>query len=254
MIVLATVFVLSWESTIQQPISGFIINLFPQIPKDINWLAIISIILFLGFVIWVLWDQSVKIQNLEDAKPAIGLSKMGEEDDHYYLEIKNTGNAGVFSAQIEVKESTVKYEGKLYTGYWIMDTQHNKAEIKRDQVDRLKTVYFIDKGSAGKQVCLDYYDSESGKLATLSYEWGHRVNPNDPHSLFTSIISKNPQYTLRIIISSIPDLKGGSFTIEYKIDGEELYKRKDEKTSKIMNLLTLMANPPRTSMMKPPEK
>ena len=174
-----------------------------------------------------------------------------EEEDNYYIEIKNTGNAGIFSAQLEVVGDSPKYQGKIYVGYWVMDTRHDRAEIKHDHIDRLRIAHFTEKGSAGKQVYLDYFDTESNKLASLLYEWDKYIQRNT-HLPFPLPISEapTPQYTLRITISSIPDLNGGSFVTEYKIDGEDLYKRNLEKTPAIVRFLNLIANLPATPMMQ----
>jgi hypothetical protein len=245
----------------------YVSNYIPQIP---NWLIpsiilislpilIVGLVLVVGISIRAAPQQRevaksplelsgeainapIEKQQQENNKPAIETVVEKEEGNCHYLEVRNIGSVGKFTAQIEIIEDTTdRLTGKIYIGYWILDVHHNEAEIKYDHVDRLRIVR-IDNIGRKRGISLDYYDTESEKLASFSYKWGGQPNkvPTDLHELLTSL-TKPPRYTLRIVISSVPDLKGGSFVTEYKIDGDDLCQKESDKQPKLMNLLTLLA-------------
>ena len=219
MIALAAINTISWVPTIQQPISEFAIKLFPQIPKDTNWLAIVSAILFLGFVIWTLGEQSNKlegkdnkVQELEDQKPRITVEPLAYPDDEYaLLRVTNNGEKGDFSVQItllsELRNGIWIVFNELihrYFGVW-QSSNTNKIEILNGHSDNIRIAHLtLDDGQTLE---LLQYDLQ---LNCVSRKYWHKW-------VVSSEYTPQPEYRVRVNISSFPSLKGGSWIKDYLV-------------------------------------
>ncbi len=115
MIASAVIFVGSLAPSAQQ----FISDQFPSLLKDINWLASVSAALFLGFVIWSLWDLSVKLQKFEDdyhyALSFDGLESIPDPQGlHIAMILSNTIDKPL-EFKLDMANTYIEIEGKRIT-------------------------------------------------------------------------------------------------------------------------------------------
>lgn len=160
-------------------------------------------------------EQSVGIQKqidtLQNARPSIEFKpiKKGLE---YYLEIKNTGAAAEFSAQIEIigghhghylfVAQNIVYP---YSGFGEL-ARDKKTNIKCNQKDTLKIVALnIKRGKRPSQRQLNfYYYNVNGDLGSYESPW----------------LTEGARYKckIRVTISSQPDLQEQSYVLEADLD------------------------------------
>lgn len=180
-----------------------------------SWWALGGFLVFIILMSWRIFD----LQRQNKEKPTIEELKCIKENDSYYLEMKNKGGVGNFSAQIKVLEdNNNRLTGSTLVGYWVLGKNHDESEIKHDHVDRIKIGHLeIDNGVL-VGISLDHCITPSNnRLASLSLRWTKpQINQSykDIPSRFSLIVL--PQiYKLRIVISSKPDLDEGSFTKDF---------------------------------------
>lgn len=214
------------------------LNINPSIPWI--WIAFISFIFF----VWIVgqgWHTSENnFRKLYNARPSVKGIKEIDEEHYCYLEIENVGCTGEFTAQIEVIEDTTgRYKGKFYVGYWVFDTRHHRSEIQTNHSDRLRIAHCHDKNT--NDIRLDYYDTESNCLSCLPFSWEKPATGRDAPLIRTLLASRPlPQCTIKVVISSKPDLKEGSIVGQYKLDVSEL-RIKLDKTPRLLKFLKFMA-------------
>lgn len=109
---------ISWVPILYQPVNDYIIKHIPNVP-EVNWLAIISGVVFIGFAIWTIWDLSKRIERSEDKKPSIGVEPFAR-GQVATLEVTNEGGVGTFHAEFRIvlgKDARWQTSGP-YRMYW----------------------------------------------------------------------------------------------------------------------------------------
>lgn len=228
MIATVVVNTISWFSTIQQPVNGFIAKYIPKAANDVNWLAIIAAIVFLGVVIWTIWDLCRKIEESENKKPSICVIPK-PTDDLWYLDVTNNGERGIFTAQVCVfveEESGSKYVpvGSRYSALW-GSTNTDKSEIMNGQRDTIMiaTIRYTKTAQYFVMKAYDTANKSPYDVRCVEYE-GFR------DLLYQPIV--------QVIISSDPSLKGGAFIREYSISLEGIIESKPKKRISIPDKYT----------------
>jgi hypothetical protein len=220
------------------------LNINPSIPW--TWIAVISFLFFVYIVGQGWYVSENNFRKLDDARPSVKNIKEIDEEHYYYLEIENVGCTGEFTAQIKVIEDTTgRYKGRLYMGYWVFDTRHYKSEIQANHSDRLRIAHCHDQNI--NDIHLDYYDPQSNCLACLPFSWENPTTGLDDPIVRTLVSSRPlPECVIEVVISSKPDLREGSIVRHYKLNVSELQKKLD-KTPKLLKLLKFMAHQKRHS-------
>lgn len=160
---------------------------------------------------------SQKIIDLENQLPTVEVTPM-EEDNNYFLEVKNNGNAGEFEAQIKiVEDATGNTVGDLYFGYWDYG-RGNTATIRN--IDRVRiahreiTVYSPGHTIVSSLTSLQLFCCDNLLMSPqvrCAGTWSSDIQD-----------ALKPSYILQVTISSTPPLKGGKFMKEYRLDLEGL--------------------------------
>jgi hypothetical protein len=223
------------------------LNINPSIPWI--WIAFISFLFFVYIVGQGWYVSETNFRKLANSRPSVKTIKEIDEKNYYYLEIKNEGCTGEFTAQIEVIEDTTgRYKGKLYMGYWVFDALHYRSEIQRNHSDRLRIAHCHDQNI--NDIHLDYYDPQSNCLACLPFSWENPTTGLD-NPIVRTLVSRRPlpECVIKVIISSKPDLQEGSIERQYKLNVSELQNKLD-KTPKLLKFLKSMADQKRYSPHK----
>jgi hypothetical protein len=181
----------------------------PLFGWDWAWWALTGLIIFAGLVWWRLYDLESRIRE----KPAIGECKTIVENDSHFLEVKNTGGFGNFSAQIEVLEdSNNRLAGSTLIGYWLLGKGHCHSEIKNGHKDRIELVHLSRENGMLQGIDLIQCENPQNNRKLIPLIWPRSKSPNYTNGRGRVNIIALPQvYKFRIVISSKPDLREGCF-------------------------------------------
>jgi hypothetical protein len=188
---------------------------------DTRWWTIIAFVVFCILVVWIVLDLRNKNKELEDRKPTISVTPV-PISDFWYLEVTNSGEKGIFTAQVclfEKEDNTTDSKfipiGARYNALW-GNTNSDKSEIMNGQTDIIKIAsirytdtaqYFVMKG-------YDPVKKSSYDVRHIEYE-GFRDMVHEQH--------------IQVIISSDPSLKEGPFIQEYSISSKGITQSKPKK-------------------------
>ncbi|MCX6004195.1 MAG: hypothetical protein NT082_00735 [Chloroflexi bacterium] len=233
MIFAAAINTISWVPPVQQFIAEYIIKQFPGFPSNINWLAVVSTIVFLVFVISTLWDLSKNVEEAENKKPSIKVVALSSNNESF-LEVTNNGEKGVFKAQIALLHSKFSTMGYLYNGVW-SSTNTNTSEIMKGQSDTIwiSTVKFTKEDALFE---LHAFDTTKN----LKYEM-RSVRYNDLGKL-------NPKSEIEVNISSEPSLRKGvsitegSFIRRYDVNLSGILPSKNQTRLTILPMKSSIGN------------
>ncbi|MCJ7515956.1 MAG: hypothetical protein MUO89_08375 [Dehalococcoidia bacterium] len=211
MIIIAAVQATQWGFNFQQ-IFGL----------NIKWLPAVSLPIFLGIVIWTIWDLCKKVERLEDVKPSIDVQQI-KEGDTLYLKVHNNGAEATFKAQIQLSSDDPAVQClPHYSGYWKYGNK-DETKILKGQHDLLKIAEVISSPPDYDSIRLHifFYDTFSGHaraVSTSSYWIGATLTSKDGS---TKPMAKH-DYKLCVTISSSPELKEGIFSREYVLNVDDL--------------------------------
>ena len=179
---------------------------------DLKWWTLGTFGIFCLLVVWIIADFSSKNKELENKRPSIVVVPVCIEDS-WYLEVFNTGEKGIFTAQLyeslEVKpDAGYTPMASRYDALWA-STNTNKTEIMNGHSDMI-VLAKIQYTKAKQYVLIKAYDvvgKSSYNLRRVELE-GFR------DLLYRPIIGA--------IISSDPSPRGGAFFREYLIERNDI--------------------------------
>ena len=156
--------------------------------------------------------------NRADSVPSIEVTSHKNVED-YYLEVKNNGKVADFEAQIEViRDDTGYTKDKSYWGYWEFG-HGSKASI--GNIDRIKIAHLHmmqpPEGTPAESnfaAWLDLYYCEQSGVGPPSLWKSTAITGNDGEL--------QPEYVLKVTITSNPPLREGKFIRQYRLNFEGL--------------------------------
>jgi hypothetical protein len=147
--------------------------------------------------------------------------KPDQEQDIYYLEVKNNGGVGKFKAQIIILEdNNNRLNGLTRVGFWSLSKHHHESEIMRNQIDKLQIFRLTNdvNGNSNIEIREYIYPDDNMWKSVLRWATASRTGtPTYSDAVARYSVMVLPQiYKLRVYISSNPDLKEGSFVQDYE--------------------------------------
>lgn len=110
-----------------------------DVSPGITWklIAFISFIVFTVIVAWGWYSEAKHVEALESTRPSVTVRPLHTDDGWYWLEVRNHGHAGDFSASIcIISDESGDKADSIYTTCWYRASS-NQAHIMNNDFDRI---------------------------------------------------------------------------------------------------------------------
>ncbi len=174
-----------------------------------TWGQVIGVVFVLS-VFWAIIQLNVEVSRLQNKKPKLKVTVPGwiGNPDNFCINVENVGEVGIIQAYIEIIEGEqfAQYNIRDYYAYW-KNGKGIETEILKGRADRV-LIARINSNPPNHDIqhfTLYFYDTNSDRKAcAASCSWGL------PETI-------EPEFTLKVSISSKPSLREGAVSHYYKL-------------------------------------
>ena len=188
--------------------TGFALNVLQVLHYPLTWLPLIGFVIFTVLTFVRLGELYKENTELLNAKPCIEVQPLKEKND-FYLKVYNTGGEGKFRAQVRLSSDDPSVRClPNYQASWKYSNKE-EAEIlqKHDDWIRIASSELGDSAGFLKIWYFDKVHNYTDNITTSSHFWGATIT----NTKGKTRPLKNKKYTLDVVISSSPSLRGGAY-------------------------------------------